>query len=126
VQVNRSDRLSEEIRSEISDIIPTLKDPRVKGIVSITRVSASRDCRHAKVFVSVLGSESELSEVVRGLKSSAGYIRRELAARMSLRYTPELSFEADAGIVRARRTLDVLKDLVDSDKSDKEEDHAGK
>ena len=74
----------------------------------------------------MLGSESELSEVVRGLKSSAGYIRRELAARMSLRYTPELSFEADAGIVRARRTLDVLKDLVDSDKSDKEEDHAGK
>ena len=118
MQVNRSDRVAEEIRNEISGIIPNLKDPRVKGIVSITRVDVSKDCRYAKVFVSVLGNEEELSDVIKGLKSSAGYIRRELAGRMSLRYTPEITFEADTGIVRARRTLDVLESISHSEKEE--------
>ena len=110
-QVNRSDRLGEEIRSRIAEIIPSLKDPRVTGLISITRVDVSGDCRYATVFVSLLGDKSELAQVVKGLRSSAGYVRHELALALQLRYTPELRFEPDAGIVQARETLDKIKDI---------------
>ena len=86
--------------TQISAILLRLKDPRVQGIVSITRVEVSGDGRHAKVYVSTLGDDEELKEVVRGLTSSAGFIRRELASTMHLRYTPELVLR-DVGIARA-------------------------
>jgi ribosome-binding factor A len=107
----RMQRLGDELRVRISEIIPTLKDPRLKGIVSITRVEVSSDSKYAKVYISVLGGDEELRECLRGFRSSAGYIRHELAATMQLRYTPELAFYADTGLIRGRKTLDIIRTL---------------
>lgn len=118
----RTKRLEDEIMARISEIIPRLKDPRLKGIISITRVEVSNDSKFAKVYFSVLGGEKELKECLKGFKSSTGFIRRELAAAMQLRHTPELTFCADTGLVRGRKVLDLIESL----KTDKEEEQDGK
>ncbi len=115
MDAHRIQRLGDEMKSNIAKIIPTLKDPRLSGIVSITRVELSNDSKYAKVFVSVMGDEEDLKECLKGFKSSAGYIRRELASSMRLRHTPELSFHGDRGIVRARATLDLLNEIKKSE-----------
>lgn len=112
----RTKRLEDEIKARISEIIPGLKDPRLKGIVSITRVDVSNDSKFARVYFSVLGGEKELLECQKGFKSSAGFIRRELAASMQLRHTPELTFCADTGLVRGRKVLDIIKSLKTDEK----------
>ena len=88
---NRIGRINEEIQRELANLIRTVKDPRVHGLVSITAVETTPDLRYAKVFVSVL-DQSDVNEVVKGLKSAGGYLRRELGGKLSLRYTPELMF----------------------------------
>ena len=92
-------RISEEIKREISSIIQNeLKDPRLPKLISIMSVNATKDLRYAKVFISVLGEEEEKRHALDGLKSAAGFIRREVGHRMKLRYTPELLFELDNSI----------------------------
>ena len=92
---NRIGRINEEIQRELSSLIRTLKDPRVQsGMVTITHVDTTSDLRYSRIYVSVLEKSLE-KDVIRGLKSAAGYLRRELGANMSLRYTPELQFIAD-------------------------------
>ena len=71
-----------------------MKDPRVHGLISITRVDTTTDLRYCRVYVSVL-DHSDVKEVVKGLKSAAGYLRRELGWVLTLRYTPELQFIED-------------------------------
>ena len=110
---NRIGRINEEIQRELSSLIRSLKDPRVHGLVSITTVDTTSDLRHAKVFVSVL-DKSDVSEVVRGLKSSAGYLRRELGRVLTLRYTPELHFVQDDSIEKGTEILKLLNDLEKS------------
>ena len=89
---NRIGRINEEIQRELSSLFRTLKDPRVQGgMVTITHVDTTTDLRYCRVFVSVLDKTQE-KDVIRGLKSAAGYLRRELGMAMSLRYTPELLF----------------------------------
>ena len=89
---NRIGRINEEIQRELSSLFRTLKDPRVQGgMVTITHVDTTTDLRYCRVFVSVLDKTQE-KDVIRGLKSAAGYLRRELGMAMSLRYTPELQF----------------------------------
>jgi ribosome-binding factor A len=107
---NRIGRINEEIQRELSTLIRTLKDPRVHGLVSITAVETTPDLRFAKVFVSVL-DQSDLDEVLKGLKSSAGYLRRELSRTLSLRYTPELIFHRDNSIDKGTHILKLLNDL---------------
>lgn len=93
---HRIARVNEEIRKELARILPTVKDPRVPSLVSITAVETTGDLKECKVFVSALmGDEAEM---LRGLKSSGSYIRGALARNLKLRYTPELSFHADPSI----------------------------
>ena len=108
---NRIGRINEEIQRELSDLLRTLKDPRVqKTMVSVTRVDTTADLRYAKVYVSVY--DKDLSrEVFKGLKSSGGFLRHELAERLSLRYTPELVWEEDKSITYGSRVLDILAKL---------------
>ena len=108
---NRIGRINEEIQRELSDLLRTLKDPRVqKTMVSVTRVDTTADLRYAKVYVSVY--DKDLSrEVFKGLKSSGGFLRHELAERLSLRYTPELVWEEDKSITYGARVLDILAKL---------------
>ncbi|MGE5484251.1 MAG: 30S ribosome-binding factor RbfA [Ignavibacteriales bacterium] len=104
----RGGRVAEAIKEEISDIIHhEIKDPRV-GFASITSVEVSRDLRHAKVFVSVLGGESEKTETIKGLESASGFIRSELGRRVRLHHTPEILFRLDESIERAARIARII------------------
>ena len=107
---NRIGRINEEIQRELSSLFRTLKDPRVQsGMVTITHVDTTSDLRYSRIYVSVLEKSLE-KDVIRGLKSAAGYLRRELGANMSLRYTPELQFIADNSIQYGAHILQVLRD----------------
>ncbi len=107
---NRINRINEEIQKELSSLLRTLKDPRVQGgMVTLTHVDTTTDLRSAKVFVSVLDKAQE-KDVVKGLKSASGYLRRELGQAMALRYTPELQFIADDSIEQGAHILELLRD----------------
>ena len=108
---NRIGRINEEIQRELSDLLRTLKDPRVqKTMVSVTRVDTTADLRYAKVYVSVYDKEQS-KEVFKGLKAAGGYLRHELANRLSLRHTPELVWTEDHSITYGARILDILSTL---------------
>ena len=108
---NRIGRINEEIQRELSDLLRTLKDPRVqKTMVSVTRVETTADLHYAKVYVSVYDKE-QAGEVFKGLKSSGGYLRHELANRLSLRHTPELVWAEYHSITYGARILDILSKL---------------
>ena len=107
---NRIGRINEEIQRELSALIRTLKDPRVSamGMVSITRVDTTGDLRYSRIYVSALDKSQE-KDILKGLKSAAGYLRRELGAALRLRYTPELQFIADDSIQYGAHILEVLR-----------------
>ena len=105
---NRIGRINEEIQRELSALIRTVKDPRVTGMVSITAVETTNDLRYAKVFISVL-DKSDSTQVIKGLKSASGYLRRGLGRALSLRYTPELIFQRDDSIDKGAHILDMLR-----------------
>src|SRR5713101_5726877 len=106
--LHRQEKLGELIAVELSDLLRTrLKDPRV-GFASITRVEVSGDLRHAKVFVSVMGTPEEQVGTMHGLKNAAGFLRHELATRVTLRYMPELVFKLDTSIEEGARILALI------------------
>lgn len=108
---NRIGRINEEIQRELAELLRELKDPRVhKTMLSITHVETTPDLRYAKVYVSLLDKEYT-KETLAGLKSSAGYLRRELGRTLQLRYTPELQWQADDSIVQGAHILDILSKL---------------
>ena len=107
---NRIGRINEEIQRELASLLRTIKDPRVHGLVSITNVDPTNDLRYAKVYVSVL-DKSDVKDVIRGLKSAGGYLRRELGRNLSLRYTPELVFQEDTSIDKGTHILKLLNDI---------------
>ena len=107
---NRIHRINEEIQKELSRAFRALKDPRVQGgMVTITHVDTTSDLRYARIFVSVLDKSRE-KEVLKGLKSASGFLRRELGRALQLRYTPELQFIADDSIQHGAHILEVLRD----------------
>lgn len=117
---NRIGRINEEIQRELSDLLRNLKDPRVqKTMISITRVDTTSDLRYAKVFVSFLDKDYA-KEALKGLKSSGGYLRRELGRTLQLRYTPELVWEEDHSITYGARILDILSTLDIPEDTDEE------
>ncbi len=103
-------RVNEEISRELTEILRTVKDPRVSGsFISILRVDTAADLRNANVHYSVFGEGKD--EVKKGLKSAEGYIRRELANRLNLRATPELCFIYDDSIEHGAHIAKLLEDL---------------
>jgi len=108
---NRISRINEDLQRELSALIRTLKDPRVQqSMVSVTKVDATGDLRYAKVYISVLDKDKS-KETLKGLKSASGFMRREIAGRLHLRYTPELIFEEDQSMEYGARMFDLLKKL---------------
>lgn len=108
---NRIGRINEEIQRELAQQLRLLKDPRVqKTMVSITHVETTPDLRYAKVYVSLL-DRSCAKEVLAGLKSSGGFLRRALGKSLQLRYTPELQFIADDSIEYGAHILEMLRDV---------------
>ena len=107
----RQEQLSDVIAEELSDLIRTrMKDPRI-GFASITDVEVSADLRHAKVFVSVLGSAEEQRATLQGLEHAAGFLRHELAQRLNIRYTPEILFKLDQSIERGTRIIQLMNEI---------------
>ena len=105
---NRIGRINAEIQQELSDLLRTVKDPRVGGaMLTVTHVDTTNDLRYARVYISALDRTDE-KELMRGLKSAAGYLRRELGSRLGLRYTPELQFFADDSIAHGAHILEML------------------
>jgi ribosome-binding factor A len=115
----RTDRLGEEIREEVAGIVARLKDPRI-GFVTVTRVSLTPDLRTARVYVGVLGDAAQQRKTLEGLGQAAGFVRRELGRRISVRHTPELSFHYDAGLEATERVAKLLREIEDSDASESE------
>ena len=109
---NRISRINEEIQRELSALLRTVKDPRVQDntMISITHVDTTSDLRYAKIYISALDKSKE-KELLKGLRSAGGYLRRELGAALQLRYTPELVFEADDSIAHGAHILDVLRTI---------------
>lgn len=105
---NRMGRINEEIQRELAALIRSVKDPRVTGVVSVTAVETTPDLRYAKVFISVLDKDDS-TQVLKGLKSASGWLRRELGRALQLRYTPELQFERDDSIDKGAHILDMLR-----------------
>jgi ribosome-binding factor A len=99
MSVPRVNRISEEYKREISDIIKNgIKDPRIADFTSVMSVDVTRDLKYAKVYISVLGDEKKKEDTMIGLRSAAGYVRKEMGKRVKLRYTPEIIFELDTTI----------------------------
>lgn len=106
---DRIDRISEEIRRNLDQIIrEDVRDPRIGGTYSIVRAEATRDLRYCKVRMSIL-EEDKRKPMMEALKKAAGFIRRELGHRMMLRYTPELIFELDNNIEYAAHIQEILR-----------------
>ncbi len=111
--VERTNRISEEMKREISSIVQSeLKDPRLPKLVSILSVNVTKDLRYAKVYVSVMGNDEEKKNAISALKSAAGYIRREVGHRMQLRYTPEMHFELDTSIEHGAYITKLINDTI--------------
>lgn len=105
---HRVARMSEEIKRELARLFrDAMKDPRL-GFVSVTAVEVSKDSRHAKVFVSVLGSEEERKNSLVALKQASGFLRSELAQAIIARYIPELVFTFDPSIEQGARIAKLL------------------
>jgi len=108
---HRQEKLGELIAAETSDLLRTrMKDPRI-GFASITHVEVSGDLRHAKIFVSVMGSEEEQKDTMKALKHATGFLRHELAGRLVLRFMPELVFKLDTSIVQGARILELINKI---------------
>ncbi len=115
IMAHRIERVNSLIRQEISELLRRqVKDPRLGSLVTVTDVSTSPDLRHAKIFVSRIGSEEEKQETLSVLAAASGFFRNELAKRLRLRHIPELSFQWDDSIERG----DYLLQLIDEVSSD--------
>lgn len=111
METARTHRVGELIKEELSEIIQReVKDPRV-GLVTITGVDVSPDLRHATVFVSILGNRKQKEDNLKGLQSSSGFLRKELAKRIRIKYLPELKFEIDPSIEAGMRIDKLIRKL---------------
>lgn len=119
----RVSRISSLIKREVSQmLLYDIKDDRVgAGMVSVTDVQVSGDLQHAKIFVSIYGTEAAKIETMEGLQSSTGFVRRELGQRVSLRRTPEIAFLEDSSIERGDRILNLINRLEIPEEGQEEE-----
>jgi ribosome-binding factor A len=109
----RMRRVDVAVRAVLSDAISKLlKDPRV-GFVTVTAVKTSPDLRHARVYVSVLGDENARVASIEGLRSAQGFLQSQVASELTLKRTPELSFEYDDTSDRAARINELLSEQAD-------------
>lgn len=108
---HRQHQLAQVITHELSDLMRLrMKDPRI-GFTSITAVEVTKDLSYAKVYVSVMGSAEEQRETMRALRHAAGFLRHELAQRLTVRHVPELTFQLDESIARGARVIELLNQV---------------
>ena len=110
----RMRRVNESLRQVVSEAVGDLKDPRI-GFVTVTAVETSADLRHARVFVSVLGSERKRERTIVGLSAAHGILQARLARELRMKRTPQLAFEYDPSVERAARMTRLIDELAPDD-----------
>ena len=114
----RANRVGEQMKKELGDIIgKKIKDPRI-GFVTVTEVKVTGDLQQAKAYISVLGNDKQKQDTLVGLAKAKGFIRSEIGKRIRLRKTPELTFEFDEAIEYGNRIESILQDLNDTSDQD--------
>lgn len=117
----RIERLNHLFRQEITELLQReANDPRLAVMVSVTRVSISPDMHHARVFVSVIGTEEEKRGVLDALGAASGFLRREMGRRLRIRYTPDLSFFYDDTIEQASKVIQLIDQVSINETETKE------
>ncbi|MBQ0139352.1 MAG: 30S ribosome-binding factor RbfA [Kurthia sp.] len=112
----RANRVAEQMKKELGDIIGRkLKDPRV-GFITVTDVEVTGDLQQATIFITSLGTEREKQDTLKGLEKAKGFIRSEISKRIRLRLTPELFFEFDPSAAYGNKIDDLLRKLRESDR----------
>ena len=115
----RIDRINELLRQEISQLLARqIKDPRLHGVITITQVDVSNDLRNARVFLSVMGDSTAKQSALEGVQSAAAFIRRELRGRLTLRYTPFLSFALDDSLDQGNQILRLMDTIRDNSENE--------
>lgn len=107
----RTDRISEEVKKELSSVIRELKDPRIPMMTSVVKVDVTNDLRYAKAYISIMGNDEEKKDAIKGLTAAAGFIRREIGSRIKLRCVPEFSFVIDTTIEYGAHINKLLNDI---------------
>ncbi len=108
----RTDRVNEQLREEISALLARqINDPRLNGVISITRVITSGDLRSARVFISVMGGEKTKKAALEGIRSAATFLRRELRDRINMRHTPFMTYELDGSLEEADKVLRLMNQV---------------
>ena len=107
----RTDRISEEVKKELSSVIRELKDPRIPMMTSVVKVDVTNDLRYAKAYISIMGTDEEKKDAIKGLTAAAGFIRREIGSRIKLRCVPEFSFVIDTTIEYGAHINKLLNDI---------------
>ena len=121
----RSERVQEALRQEISKIVlDELKDPRI-GFITITSVELTKDLSYAKVYFSILGDAKDNSKALQGLNSAKGYIKNMVADRINLRFMPEIAFAIDESLEHTKHIYDIL-DQIKKERSDAKGDRGDK
>lgn len=108
---HRMDRISEEVKRELSTVIRELKDPRLPTMVSVVTVRVTKDLKFAKAHISIMGDAQVKKDAIAALNGAAGFIRREIGHRLDLRATPEFTFVEDDSIEYGSHINEVLKNL---------------
>ena len=122
----RADRVGEAVREEIATFLAEdAKDPRIVGFVTVTGVEVSPDLRHAKVFVSVMGSDAEKQSTFDGLESTASHLRSRVGRALRLRVAPEIHFKEDESVARAARIESLLAGIKSDSTAPEGEDDKG-
>ncbi|WP_078595635.1 30S ribosome-binding factor RbfA [Evansella clarkii] len=112
----RANRVGEQIKKELTDIIQReLKDPRI-GFITVTAVEVTGDLQQATAYITVFGDEDQRAKTLQGLSKANGFIRSEIGKRIQLRKTPELSFKFDESIERGNRIEELLRKLNQEEK----------
>jgi ribosome-binding factor A len=114
----RMRRVNESVRQVLSEALGELKDPRI-GFVTVTGVETSPDLRHAKVFVSVLGSERHRTDSLAGLTAAHGVLQSRLARELRMKRTPTLAFEYDPSVERGVRMSQLIDELAPDDNAER-------
>ena len=120
-------RVNEEVQHELSSIIRELKDPRIAMMTTVTEVNVASDLKTCKAYISVLGDEKARKDTMEGLRSAAGFIRRELAHSLNMRNTPEITFKLDTSIERGVEMSRLIDEVMQKDRESEvrnEEDYA--
>lgn len=112
----REEKVNTELKRELSVLLREIKDPRVPSLISVMKTEVTKDLKFAKIYVSVMGSEDEKKNALKGLKSASSFLRREISRTLNLRVTPELSFVIDDSIEYGNHILDVINKINKEEK----------